>query len=180
MKKILIFTAGRQDARNNLKKSISAPIDESIVYDTFQPKLHGELKKLLEDNNGFYAWGFVPGSQNQRRWNTMKDGDYILAVYDNAYHYVANIVAKYHNAVFSKQVWGNDNKGNTWEYMFFLSKPRKIEVLVASKTTYLSSYYMGSFNLSDAKIARIVQDFGSVDAFIATFYDRENIAAEAL
>jgi hypothetical protein len=95
MPNLFVFTAGNPEAQANLEKS----------------------------GQGFYAWGATPGPQNEANWNQMATGDWVLCVYGNAYRYVAQILAKFRNARFAKKIWGSDTEGDTWEYMYFLTKP---------------------------------------------------------
>jgi hypothetical protein len=36
-------------------------------------------------------------------------------------------LATYNNERFARRVWGEDEEGETWEYMYFLTVPLKIE-----------------------------------------------------
>jgi hypothetical protein len=111
MPQIFIFTAGRREAQQHLVDSIENPIDEETVFGSFSSVHREELERIREESNGFYAWGAVSGLRNIPTWETMKQGDYVLCVYDSTYHYVARVLAKYENERFARRVWGEDEDG---------------------------------------------------------------------
>jgi pimeloyl-ACP methyl ester carboxylesterase len=94
---IFVFTAGGQAARQHLADSIEHPIPDETVFANFGEPHHGELKRIREEGNGFYAWGALPGPGNRRTWDAMERDDRVLCVYDNAYRYTARVLAKYNN-----------------------------------------------------------------------------------
>jgi len=133
------------------------------------------LEGMLSKANGFYAWGATPGPQNIPRWNRMKVGDYVLCVYDNIYHYVARLLGRYDNERFARSVWGENDEGETWQYLYFLTKPQNIDVPVRRLGEYLHKNYMGFTEIPEDKLERIVKEFQSVDNFInAVILKRKN------
>jgi len=67
----------------------------------------------------------------------MRSGDYVLCVYDNAYHYAARVLAKYNRPRFAERVWGRNHAGETWQYMYFLTRPVDVERRVPEVADYL-------------------------------------------
>ena len=126
MTQMFIFTAGNRNARKHLSDSIERPVDPEIVFGTFPEHQHEELREVCEWGNGFYAWGTVPGQYNTPNWQAMKPGDFVFCVYDATYHYVCRLVAKYDNEQFAETVWKRDEKGRTWQLMYFLTEPVEV------------------------------------------------------
>ena len=100
---IFIFTAGDPAARAHLADSISNPIDLSRVSEFFDLK-DRELVSQINSEHGLYAWGAIPGTQNNPRWGQIKAGDWMLCVFDSTYHYVAQVTAKFENEKFAKDL----------------------------------------------------------------------------
>ena len=119
---IFICTAGDSAARSHLADSITNPIDESRVLELFDLK-DRELVSQINSEHGLYAWGAIPSVQNNPRWGQIKAGDWMLCVFDSTYQYVAQVVAKFENQKFTKEVWGETDEGKTWQLMYFLTKP---------------------------------------------------------
>jgi len=164
-KQIFIFTAGNSEARQHLEISIKNPINLETIIEFFEPEDQEELR-LINSEHGIYAWGAIPGLSNERLWNEIKPNDYVLCVYENTYHYVANVLKKCRNKKCAQALWGTDSDGRTWELMYFLSRPEKIKIPVQSLSQYLNKSYMGFTRISEAKLQAIEKDFGSIDEFI--------------
>ena len=162
---IFIFTAGDSAARSHLADSISSPIDQNRVLEFFDQK-DRELLSQINSEHGLYAWGAVPGVQNNPRWDQIKAGDWMLCVFDSTYQYVAQVVAKFENEKFAKEVWGETEEGKTWQLMYFLTKPVAISIKTSDLSDFLSKGYMGFSRISEDKVNRIEKAFGSVQKFI--------------
>jgi putative restriction endonuclease len=90
-------------------------------------------------------------------------------LYGNAYHYATRVLAKYDNRRFAQRVWGTNHEGKTWQYTYFLMEPVEIEGSVPTLGEYLNLAYLGFTRftrISDAKVDKILNGFGSVDNFI--------------
>jgi HNH endonuclease len=169
--RIFVFTARKPKAQRNLVISIENPLDEETVFGSFAPAYREELERIRNEGNGFYAWGAVPGLRNIPNWETMDRGDYVLCVYDNTYHYVARVLNTYHNERFARRVWGEDEGGETWEYMYFLAKPLKVDRHVSEFEGYLNAVYRGFTRISDEHLGAILDDYGSIEELIKEILD---------
>jgi 5-methylcytosine-specific restriction endonuclease McrA len=166
MPQIFIFTAGRPEAQQHLVDSIRDPIGEETVFGSFTSAYRQELERIRNEGNGFYAWGAVPGLRNTPTWETMERGDYVLCVYDSTYHYVSRVLAKYENERFARRLWGEDEDGQTWKYMYFLTKPIDVHVPLYEFEGYLHSRYQGFTRISNDRLLEIEEDFGTAEGFI--------------
>jgi len=166
MSQIFVFTASNRQARQHLDDSILNSVNREIVYQTFSEEDHPRLEEIEQKNNGFYAWGAIPGDQNIPRWKRLDPEDWILCVYDNQYHFAARIIDTFDNEEFAEKVWGRNPEGKTWQFMYFLTKPEKVHAGVLDLSDYLNSTYRGFFRIGDEKLDRIRNDFGTIDEFI--------------
>jgi hypothetical protein len=73
---IFVFTAGDTAARAHLADSISNPIDQNRVLEFFDLN-DREIVSQINFEHGLYAWGAIPGVQNNPRWDQIKNGDFI-------------------------------------------------------------------------------------------------------
>lgn len=102
----------------------------------------------------------------------MRAGDYVLFYQSKHYTFVTNILGTLRNADLSRSLWGSDDEGQTWELVFFLSKPKQIAVPIADADGYLlSSPYLGMFAVSGERLTKIKDDFGDVGGFVAAKID---------
>lgn len=166
MADIFVFTAGEPAARSHLDDSIKNPVSPDIIFNNFEPVYHEQLQTIQKKGEGFFAWGAVPGLQNIRRWEAMNTGDYALCVYGNRYRYIARVIGKFNNRRAAEAIWGTDPNGNTWQYMYFLTKPITISILVSDLSQYLNNGYMGFTKISEQRLQNIINQFKSLDNFI--------------
>ena len=173
---IFVFPAANSKAQENLLKSIANPIQpDSIVFDGFD-KMSGDLRKELnrikDTAGGFYAWGAEPRGHADSTWGRMARGDYVLAYYFKGYHYVARVLASFHKPTLATNIWGtNEKTGKTWEYMYFLTKPVKIDVPASWIAELLNSkesswMYQGFSRIGDENRKAILNTCGSVQDFV--------------
>ena len=173
---IFVFTAANHVAQANLLKSIKNPIQpESIVFDDLEEMsedLHDELHRLKDAAGGFYAWGAEPRGHAGSTWRKMARGDYVLAYYAKGFHYVARVLAAFHESALATNIWGtNEDTGNTWEYMYFLSKPMKIDAPAYWVADLLglnesSLLYQGFNRIGGRNREAIINSCGSVQNFV--------------
>jgi 5-methylcytosine-specific restriction endonuclease McrA len=137
-----------------------------VVFANFEEPHHEELKKIRDEAGGFYAWGAVWGIRNVPTWEQMERDDFVLCVYDGIYHYVARLLAKYDNPACAEAIWGTNDEGRTWRYMYFLTEPIKIYQPVYEYEGYLNSTYRGFTRIADVRLEEIEKDYGSIEEFI--------------
>ena len=73
----------------------------------------------------------------------------------------------------------NPNFNKTWEYMYFLDKPQKIEIDLPSLDNYLNARYGGFWKISDEKLDKIRSDYNSINNFIKVEFDYSKNKADA-
>jgi len=166
MSGIYVFTAGNADARSHLNDSIIDPIPLRTILDYIPSEQHQLIRNVEKEASGLYAWGAVDGIKNKPCWESLSAGDYILTGYSNQYHFVSRVIWKTRNEAAARAVWGSTKDGNTWEFMYFLTKPQKVEIPYSELTPELNSTYRGFWGFNEARIDAIREAYGSVDTFI--------------
>ena len=154
MAQIFVFTAGNPEARQQIVDYIQNPVEDAVVFGNFDEPHHEELQRIRDEGRGFYAWGAVHGIRNFPTWEQMERGDFILCVYDSAYRYVARLLAKYDNSECAEAIWGTNDKGQTWRYMYFLTEPIEVYQPLYEFEGYLHSRYQGFTRRSPKRYAR--------------------------
>ncbi|SMC23755.1 AAA domain (dynein-related subfamily) [Desulfacinum hydrothermale DSM 13146] len=164
-RQLFIFTAGNPEARKHLEDTIENHINLERIIGFFGPEEQEELRNI-DRKHHLYAWGAVPGPNNERLWGEIKPEDYMLCVYNKTYQYVAEVLKKTRNEKCARELWGSDADGKTWELMYFLSKPRKIQIPVQNLSRYLNRSYRGFTKISQDKVQNIIKEFGDLKNFI--------------
>lgn len=150
------------------------------MFDNFDQVHHEELPRIKDEGGGFYAWGAVPGVRNIPTWEQMERGDFVLCVYDNAYHYVTRLLAKHDNPECAEAVWGTNDEGKTWRYMYFLTEPIEVYQPLHEFDGYLNGSYRGFTRIADARLEEIEDNYGSIEELIKEIlqYEGEGLPPE--
>ena len=164
---IFVFTASARAAQDHLDDSVKEPIDVNIIERNLDEAELKNIPKILYDQ-GFYAWGAVPGQRNTRTWSEIEPGDTVLIYYKKRIHFVSKIVYKTQNYDLARDVWGTDDEDKTWEHIYFFEKPFKLDsaILTENFDKYLHKTFQGFTKLSDERIEKIIQDYGSIEVFL--------------
>ena len=156
---LFVFTAADRHAREHLQSSISNSIDSKLLRRHLDAEFVESLRE--QSGGGVYAWGATPGPRNVPTWQRMKPGDYVLAYQARHYIFVARVIAKRDDANFARDLWGTDKSGQTWQYMYFLTRPMEVDVSAESQAHILPAAYQGFAGVSRDRIDRIVSQYGS-------------------
>ncbi len=57
-------------------------------------------------------------------------------------------------------------EGQTWQYMYFLTEPVRVDRRVSEVADYLNAGYRGFTRIHPEKVDAIFNEFGSIDGFI--------------
>jgi len=175
-RQIFVFTAGNPEARQHLQDSIIGPISLDLARASTPVELHACLQAVYDYAGGLYAWGAVPGPRNVANWQHIQPLDWVLTVYEATYHFVAQAIGTLHSKELAQAIWGTDPNGQTWEYMYFLTRPREVSIKLATQSEILNAGYMGFAQVS-LDLARIERDFGSVDGYIERAFGQRAVVA---
>ncbi|PRP70873.1 hypothetical protein BUE93_09435 [Chromobacterium amazonense] len=104
----------------------------------------------------------------------MREGDVVLTVYDNCYHFVSTVLAKLHSPKLAREIWQEDDDGNTWEYMYLLTRPESVNLHVSAEpvSSLLNKSYRGFAKISDEKVQHIFHTYGGLQQFIAREFNK--------
>jgi hypothetical protein len=192
MTQIFVFPAGDKPAQRNLARSIETPVSKEKILNYFEEANPQELRRLErvhQEENGFYAWGAKPSGDNlnEAAWEAMEAGDYVLAYYKGAYHYVSTLLAKYNEPRLARAIWEEDADeeaaSDTWQYVYFLTKPVKINAptrWVAANLGLSNKEYRRFTRVALREIKAVVDAQGSIHNFIDRLLDRREDGVDGL
>ena len=166
MENIFLFTASGPIPRKHMRDTIENPIPPEKVERHFSGEQLTKLKKIGQQQ-GYYAWGALPGPKNSNTWDAMTEGDHILCYQSGDYTYYSKVALKFRNQSFAQENWGSED-GNTWELAYFLDKPTKLlpPADFSKLKNYLFANNMGFSKLSVDKINKILSEYKTIDNFI--------------
>jgi hypothetical protein len=81
------------------------------------------LQSIYPDGN-VTVWGVTPGKNDSsvKKWNKVNPGDVTLFSANKKIFASATTTYKLQNKELAAQLWGYDEKGQTWEYIYFVSE----------------------------------------------------------
>jgi hypothetical protein len=168
MTNLFIITASNPAAQQHIRDTI----EQSIPTEKVEKHFSGfelEQIKLIGLEHGYHAWGATPGEKNIPTWERMQIGDLMLVYQHKTYTYYAKVLFKARNRDFALENWGQDEEGNTWEYMYLLERPIKFESPINAKdlADYLPASYRGFMQITGDRAAKIIADHGSIEMYLS-------------
>jgi hypothetical protein len=79
------------------------------------------------------TWGVTPGGRdvNRRKWERISPGDVVLMVRDGEVFVTGRVTHTARHEALAERLWGRDEAGSTWEYLYFLDDLRPQSISVA-------------------------------------------------
>lgn len=160
---VFFVPASGTEAREHLSLTVSRPIATQL--DQIIPPETIATAKATDGN--LYAWAAVEGVRNSITWNRMKPGDIVVFYEDRTYSFVGRVTEKIDSEATGEALWGRNQKGETWRLIYFLTKPRRVDVPLDRLGDFLQDEpYQGFIQLSAAREAKIRDEYGSLTAFV--------------
>ena len=146
-------------------------VRNAVPLSKIKPFLDVEEVRFLthEWPEGARIWGVTPGGElrNAKKWDRFEMGDLVLFCGNGKAFASAFVRYKLRNPPLARALWGEDDKGQTWEYIYFVSPPERRAMAYHEMNSVLGYsldfVYRGVMLLSDAKSKALMTAFGLVD-----------------
>lgn len=128
--------------------------DHTDVIDTKTRNVIAEISS----NGNVALWGLVPNN-SVTKYERMEIGATALFVGGGRAFYAATVAAKFRNRKFAQRLWGTDEEGRTWEYMYALIDGRNVSIdgeALNEALGYLPHARVQGFTVKDGDSARRV------------------------
>jgi len=101
------------------------------------------------------VWGIVPtlNDKPRKEWLELQEGDLVLFYAKKRFFYGAKVAFKIQNKSLAGELWGYDDQGRTWEYIYFIKEGKEIDTqylpeLIGYKPNHI---LMGAILLNEDK-----------------------------
>ena len=159
---LFIVPASGPEAQAHLAETVQKPVRPERI----EPYLDDAAKNALLADDVF-CWAATPGQRNRGFWEAMAVGDSILFYQKKSYSYRARVKFKVDSAPLARELWGSTPDGGTWNLVYFLTAPERVDTPIERLGDYLQETpYLGFVKVPADKIGRIESDFGSLTAFL--------------
>lgn len=165
MQKIILQPTASKDAQEHYEKTIENTINLGDI-ETFLSEDEFNKLQSLYSNGEARIWGVQAGNNgfNVSRWNKIEAGDITLFSAKKTIFSSATTVYKSHNEELANYLWGRDDEGNTWEYLYFINEVthQNISYLQFNESVgYKDNYIIQGFNVLDVeKSSKVFDKFG--------------------
>jgi len=109
-------------------------------------------------------WGVTPGQKdiNKNKWAKIQSGDVALFAADSKIYSSAVVAMKFHSRELATRLWGVDETGATWEYMYSLDEVRNLDISYKdfNRTVgYKEKFVVRDFRVLDQEKSTAFLDF---------------------
>ncbi|MCZ7382893.1 MAG: hypothetical protein O8C64_15160 [Candidatus Methanoperedens sp.] len=155
MVKVILQPAGNKGARKHYTDTIANPVDLSRIKSFVKEPEFTRLNELYKDGK-VPTWGVTPGKNetNKHDWESIESGDIVLFA-KGGFIFASGVVSfRIHNKSLALDLWGKNDDGETWEYIYFLDelKNHQISYEDFNKVVgYKPNYIIQGFRVLDDK-----------------------------
>src|SRR5699024_1594176 len=147
---------------NATLKNSDDPILKEISIDQYKDlmdrKDYETLKRIYPDGIAKLR-GITPGKNdsNVSKWKSIEPGDVVLFYRKGIYQISAVTTYTLRNQDLALEIWGIDNRQQTWEYMYFLAEVKNIN-LAKEELNRLVGYSENNFPQGFIRISRCTEE----------------------
>ena len=158
-------------------KNFLSTIKNGVPYDRIAPFLTDEGKSKVRQQEIIYTWGNREGTRGQ--WEQMEYGDTVIFYAKGKLVMAGEVYYKQHSPQLALAMWPPDERGNPWEYTFFLKNLRYVSIPMTAFNKivdYKSNFIVQGFaHLLDPRVDAIIKQFGSVESLLSDFQDDTSV-----
>jgi hypothetical protein len=125
---VAIQPAGSPASRKHYLDTVENLVKISLYEELIGTDLVS-LQKISK-NGATALWGVTPGKNNANvsKYKKMSVGDIVIFTRDKTAFASAEITYLFRNKLLAENLWGKDNKNQTWEYMYALDNIEKLDL----------------------------------------------------
>lgn len=160
------------------QKHFRDTILDGVRFADIEEYLEESDKAVLRDRDPLRLWGNVPGKH--KGWDDMEVGDFVLFYQRGKFTHAGEVYYITDNVRLSRKLWPDYKEGKPWRYIYFLNELKEIEIplsIVRDYSRYKAGFVpMGFTTLRSEAIDAIVENHGSIEAFVRDFGEHEETA----
>lgn len=139
-------------------------------FSKFLEQNQTENLKLYNRGRPYAVWGAVPGSSNNRNWEIMDEGDYVLVYRKGKIILAAEVALKTRNADLARYFWQEDEDGKTWELIYFMINEVDFDIDITKFNKYLGyedNYHpQGFMAIRQEKANELLSTYGDLTSLL--------------
>lgn len=154
MPAIILQPRGSKASLEHYDLTIENNIRFDDVSNLIPQEYHNQLLAIYPERE-LKVWGVTPGGakgSNIPKWDRIQPGDITLFTANNVIVASAVVTLKLRSEALAKELWGLDESGNTWEYIYFTDQVRKLAISVPEfnkAVGYADNFIVRGFSVLD-------------------------------
>ncbi|HSX18313.1 MAG TPA: hypothetical protein VLE51_03090 [Candidatus Saccharimonadales bacterium] len=165
-RKIFVTIAsGGHDTERHYQDTISHQRNVEEIANYLDEETVTELQSYTH-GRPYAVWGAVSGPGNDRTWQTMERGDYVIVYRNKLIIGAAEVAYKIRNPKLAEFFWGKDFEGKTWELVYFLTnfvevnvEQKRLNELLDYRTDFT---FRGFMAIDQAKTDALLSSYGDL------------------
>lgn len=123
MSLVILQPSGSKSAFKHFIDTVQNKVKLSNTSKYLSENEFQQLSSIYPDGDT-QIWGVTPGKNNinKKKWDRISRGDITLFAGKGKIFSSGITTYKLHNHALAKELWGNDDEGNTWEFIYFLDE----------------------------------------------------------
>ncbi len=128
MARLVLQPCADNAAMEHYRATIERPVHLSRIAHLLPESELRLLTKTFGDSVAI--WRVTPGKGdvNAKKWRRMAVGDVALMYRKRRFFFKGEVAYKLQSPTIARELWGSDNTGETWEYIFFLSDLEEVDI----------------------------------------------------
>lgn len=126
---LIIQPAGNQGSRDHYRDTVAQPVPLDRIARHVDQAVADRLREVFPTGSAA-VWGVTPGgrSVNAVKWERISEGDVAVFLQDKRATTYGLVAVKARSASLGGDLWGRDEDGETWEYVYFLKDVKQIDI----------------------------------------------------
>jgi len=157
-------------------KNYQSTIKNGVPLERMSQYLSSQEINILSKEEIIYVWGNRKGTVSA--WNRMKNGDLVIFYAKKRLVMTCEVYLKKHSPELALALWPADEKGNPWEYVFFVKNIKYISMPIETFNLAvgykINNIIQGFIHLGDERINKIVEQYGSVERMLDLSIDKHS------
>ena len=154
-------------ARTHYQDTVASPVP-LVQHEQVLGADFGPLMRAHPDGHAC-LWGATPGRNdvNVRPYTRMAPGDYVFFSGGGRLFAGATVTHSFRNAGLAEDLWGRDNKDQTWDLMFALDELRALDIPYTEMNSvvgYQANNVVQGFTVLDEDRSAALFDFFALDS----------------
>lgn len=129
MAKVILQPAGGVEAQRHYYHTIAKNVPLEVLANHLRSRDSEKLEELYGHEGG-PVWGVMEGGKgvNKTKWERIEPGDIVLFSGQKLINSKGIVTYKLHSPELARELWGTDEDGETWEYIYFLKDVTAVNI----------------------------------------------------